>query len=81
MHARATYRIAPADGAGSEASPVDVADTTLDEQGFRARYTSRAVLGQGAMGEVRLCKDQRIGREVALKVILPKQASRADVSR
>ncbi len=33
------------------------------------RYKFRSQLGQGGMGEVRLCEDQRIGREVAFKVM------------
>src|SRR5262245_47833357 len=33
------------------------------------RYQARDVLGRGGMGEVRLCLDRTIGREVALKVI------------
>jgi serine/threonine protein kinase len=33
-----------------------------------ARYAVRRVLGEGGMGEVRLCRDGRIGREVAMKV-------------
>lgn len=32
------------------------------------RYRETGRLGAGAMGEVRLCEDRRIGREVALKV-------------
>jgi tRNA A-37 threonylcarbamoyl transferase component Bud32 len=34
-----------------------------------SRYAMRSVLGAGGMGEVRLCEDQLIGREVAVKVI------------
>src|SRR5262245_9400055 len=33
------------------------------------RYHERDLLGRGGMGEVRLCLDRTIGREVALKVI------------
>lgn len=33
------------------------------------RYRSKGQLGAGAMGEVRLCEDLRIGREVAFKVV------------
>jgi serine/threonine-protein kinase len=33
------------------------------------RYEEQKALGKGAMGEVRLCRDTRIGRDVAMKVI------------
>jgi serine/threonine-protein kinase len=33
-----------------------------------ARYAVRSVLGRGGMGEVRLCADAWIGREVAMKI-------------
>lgn len=36
-----------------------------------ARYAELGVLGEGGMGKVHLCRDVRIGREVAMKVILP----------
>jgi serine/threonine-protein kinase len=35
------------------------------------RYELREMLGAGGMGEVYLCDDQRMGREVALKVMHP----------
>jgi eukaryotic-like serine/threonine-protein kinase len=35
---------------------------------FAERYAFRKVLGEGGMGEVRLCRDHAIGREVAMKV-------------
>ncbi len=34
------------------------------------RYEPRTTLGEGGMGEVLLCRDHRIGREVAMKVVL-----------
>jgi serine/threonine-protein kinase len=36
-----------------------------------SRYAELGVLGEGGMGKVHLCRDERIGREVAMKVILP----------
>src|SRR5258708_24450561 len=33
------------------------------------RYEARDTLGEGGMGEVRLCVDRRIGRQVAMKVV------------
>lgn len=41
------------------------------------RYTLRKQIGKGAMGEVHLCKDNRIGRDLAMKVILPQAQSDA----
>jgi len=43
------------------------------------RYTVRRDLGKGGMGLVRLCRDAHIGRDVAMKVILP--AARTDPQR
>lgn len=42
---------------------------SLDVKG--PRYDLRALLGRGGMGEVHLCADKLIGREIALKQILP----------
>jgi eukaryotic-like serine/threonine-protein kinase len=58
-----------AHGVSSHPPEVDPAPAPLVEASFDARYEDRARLGEGGMGEVRLCKDQRIGREIAIKVI------------
>ncbi|MEZ4264256.1 MAG: serine/threonine-protein kinase [Polyangiaceae bacterium] len=34
-----------------------------------ARYEVEATIGEGGMGEVRLCRDLHVGREIAMKVI------------
>jgi serine/threonine-protein kinase len=46
-----------------------------------ARYDALELLGEGGMGEVRLCKDVLIGREVARKAIRPGHGSRSDLRR
>ena len=45
--------------------PVDVSASSA---GSSLRYEVRSILGRGGMGEVRLCHDARIGRDVAIKV-------------
>ena len=59
----------PAENRDSMMPPVQAGPTSISEQGFEARYELRRILGEGGMGEVRLCKDARIGREVAVKMI------------
>ncbi len=50
----------------------DGRDVAVADVSFEAsRYTVRRVLGAGGMGEVRLCSDAWIGREVAMKVAHP----------
>jgi serine/threonine-protein kinase len=56
-------------GPPSQPPPVDLTEAPLDEPAFAVRYQQHAILGRGGMGEVRLCRDARIGREVAMKVI------------
>jgi eukaryotic-like serine/threonine-protein kinase len=49
--------------------PVDPADEAVEP--VPERYVAKRQLGRGAMGEVSLCRDTRIGRDVARKAILP----------
>ncbi|MBI5517602.1 MAG: serine/threonine protein kinase [Deltaproteobacteria bacterium] len=53
-------------------SPVDL------ESGV-ARYELGPLLGDGGMGEVRRCRDLRIGREVAVKLLGPQQREDPEV--
>src|SRR5215510_12535711 len=48
-------------------TPVDVNDAPLVADADR--YASVAMLGKGGMGEIRLCKDSRIARHVAVKML------------
>ena len=53
---------------GSDARPIEPSsDVTFDVD----RYAVRRVIGAGGMGEVRLCSDAWIGRDVAMKVAHP----------
>jgi len=48
--------------------------TASSEMDASERYRGRGVLGEGGMGEVRLYRDMHVGREVAMKVLLPEFA-------
>jgi serine/threonine protein kinase len=51
------------------------------DEAFELRYEMQTKLGEGGMGEVHLCRDRRIGREVALKVIRSEHGARADLRK
>lgn len=59
-------RVAPPRPAGGLSAPIHLGQ----------RYEDYGLLGRGGMGEVRLCRDLRIGRKVALKVIREGRAER-----
>jgi eukaryotic-like serine/threonine-protein kinase len=50
-------------------TPVDPRAGRLEDLPFEERYEVRGSLGQGGMGEIALCTDRRIGRDIALKLI------------
>ncbi len=68
----------PAENHDSMMPLIHAGPTSISEQGFVARYEVKRILGEGGMGEVRLCKDVRIGREVAVKMIRPGFDTRTD---
>src|SRR4051812_27894725 len=69
------------DGLGSDTSgdPIGDPDAEVIVYPFDERYAFTRMLGAGGMGEVRLCRDRMIGREVAMKVILPSMSSRSEI--
>ncbi|MDH5671810.1 MAG: serine/threonine protein kinase [Myxococcales bacterium] len=42
------------------------------------RYLERSLLGEGGMGRIHLCSDERIGRDVAMKVLRQRYAEQDD---
>jgi serine/threonine-protein kinase len=56
-------------------SPVSLAVPARVLHDELPRYERRARLGRGGMGEVQLCLDRRIGREVAMKLVRPEVAA------
>ena len=54
-------------GAPSVPSEVDGSAVDLRDGAFERRYEPRSLLGEGGMGEVMLCRDRHVGRDVALK--------------
>jgi serine/threonine protein kinase len=61
-------------GETSEPGVVDPAPTAIGG----ARYTSRRLLGAGGMGEVLLCEDGWLGRDIAMKVMRRSEGAGSD---
>ncbi|MEC7520990.1 MAG: serine/threonine-protein kinase [Myxococcota bacterium] len=59
---------------------VDASPRQLSDLGWE-RYEARRELGEGGMGKVDLCHDHQIGREVAVKVLLPEVRGRTSRER
>lgn len=58
----------------SEPGRISASPRALDAPTYGARYLPRRLIGQGGMGEIHACFDQKIGRDVALKVMKKKNA-------
>jgi eukaryotic-like serine/threonine-protein kinase len=72
--------LAGADTIVASAYPsVDPEAPSAEGDDFGSRYEVKELLGEGGMGAVRLFKDNRIGREVAMKTIHPGHGSRSDL--
>jgi hypothetical protein len=66
---------------GQTAAARSFDDDSIDELDVAGeRYERRALLGRGGMGEVHLCVDKLVGREIAMKTILP-QSRAAGLAR
>ncbi|MEO8799270.1 MAG: serine/threonine-protein kinase, partial [Polyangiaceae bacterium] len=61
---------------GPERTP-DLA--AFEAEALEKRYETRTPLGEGGMGEVFLCRDARIGRDVAMKVARSDRGSSAEL--
>jgi serine/threonine-protein kinase len=75
------FRLAPVTSSGP-ALPDTAHEIAAHEMlSFAARYDAQHLLGKGGMGEVRLHRDARIGRDVAMKVIRADRDHQAAILR
>lgn len=73
-----TETMAACDSAAPSPHGAEASTATAQEQDA-TRYVFRGVLGKGGMGDVYLYYDERIGREVAVKMIRESKACRLDL--
>ncbi len=71
----------PVTSAGPALQDAEHAIAAQEMLSFAARYDAQHLLGRGGMGEVRLHRDARIGRDVAMKVIRADQPDQAATRR
>ncbi len=76
-HERASTAFA-AKAPGDEAELVDASGLPPDASHEESRYGERELLGEGGMGKIFLQHDNRIGRDVAMKVLRTRYAKQAD---
>jgi serine/threonine protein kinase len=57
---------------GNESALVEASGLAPEVIHDGARYAEREVLGEGGMGKIFLCHDERVGRDVAMKVLRTK---------
>ncbi len=76
-----TWAVPSSGGAPSLPPEVDASAVDLRDAAFERRYEPRSLLGEGGMGEVVLCRDRHVGRDVALKRIKGASASTDVVER
>ncbi|MDB4992576.1 MAG: Protein kinase, partial [Myxococcaceae bacterium] len=75
------FRLAPVTSSGPALPDTGHELAAHEMLSFAARYDAHHLLGRGGMGEVRLHRDARIGRDVAMKVIRADQAHQASIRR
>ncbi|MFW6023392.1 MAG: serine/threonine-protein kinase, partial [Myxococcota bacterium] len=68
---RPTAAIRPSGGSTTPGRVKDVSRGLLQLDTPEERYQRRKLLGRGGIGEVHLCHDRHIGRDVAMKLLRP----------
>jgi hypothetical protein len=63
---------------GDESELVDASGLAPDAVHDESRYVEREVLGEGGMGKIFLCRDDRVGRDVAMKILHTRYAKQSD---
>ena len=61
-----------------DSNPISIAGLPADAIHDEKRYDERELLGEGGMGRIYLCRDDRVGRDVAMKVLRRKYAKQPD---